>query len=85
MATLPNPCSTAAQVGGFMGSASPAGGCKASYTIRNEAGTNSFYYHALPNLPPWLPAYCFLPQHTVTQTFTWTEKSPCPDCKCDTP
>jgi RHS repeat-associated protein len=81
--TLPNPCSTAAQVGGFMGSASPVGGCKASYTIRNEAGTNSFYYHILPDLPPWLPAYCFIPQHTVTQTFTWTEASPCKsECKC---
>ena len=74
---------SAAQVGGFMGSASPVSDCKAQYTIHNEAGTNSFYYHALPNLPSWLPAYCFLPQHTVTQTFTWTEKSPCKSqCKC---
>jgi RHS repeat-associated protein len=75
--TLPNPCNIGAQVGGFIGQVAPIGKCQAQYTITNVAGTKSFFYHVAPDRKG-----CSGPMHNVTQTFKWTEASPCKTCGC---
>ncbi|MGE4170774.1 MAG: RHS repeat-associated core domain-containing protein [Candidatus Margulisiibacteriota bacterium] len=59
---------TGAQVGGFRGQYVNNGDGTVTYTIKNEAGTHSFFYHMLPNLP-----FKTGPMSTITQTFRWTE------------
>lgn len=64
--------STAAQVGGF-GRAQVVnnGDGTATFTIPNLAGTKSFFYHLVPDIPKSVSYYGpFAPIH---QTFTWTE------------
>lgn len=64
-----DPSSTSAQVGGFAGaSAINNGNGAVTYSIRNIAGTKSFFYHALPNKSG--PTG---PMSNIVQTFQWTE------------
>jgi RHS repeat-associated protein len=72
--TLDDPSSTAFQVGGFCGSAT-RNGDSVTYRVRNEAGTQSFFYHLLPNRS----GSCG-PMRTIKQTFEWTE--PLNHCAC---
>jgi hypothetical protein len=72
--TLLNPStadwsSTGAQVGGFGGaSAVNNGNGTVTFTIPNQAGTQSFFYHAVSNRSGTTG-----PGRTITQTFQWTE------------
>jgi RHS repeat-associated protein len=70
--TMLNPLywsSTAMQVGGFSGATVINNGDgTATFTITNDAGTYSFFYHRVPNSP-----FATGPMHTVTQTFIWVE------------
>jgi len=72
--TLLNPftadwSSTSAQVGGF-GDATIVdnGDGTVTVTIKNVAGTHSFFYHVVQNVP-WGKG----PLSNITQTFQWTE------------
>ena len=60
---------TPAQVGGFIGYAHNNGDGTVTFTIYNEAGTHSFFYHAVPNRTS--PTG---PMRTIYQTFQWTEQ-----------
>ena len=74
--TLLDPCSTAAQVGGFGGATAirnPDG--SVTITIRNVAGTHSFFYHLVPDRSSSTG-----PMRNITQVFQWTEKADCPPC-----
>jgi len=64
--------STATQVGGFAGASivkNPNG--TITFTIPNEAGAQSFFYHRVPNAP-WQNG----PLRTIRQTFEWTKTVP---------
>lgn len=65
--------STSAQVGGF-GRAKVVnnGNGTATFTIRNVAGTRSFFLHAVPNRKAKEGMMT-----NITQEFTWTEAIPC--------
>lgn len=64
--------STAAQVGGFAdASVVHNGKGTITFTIPNQAGARSFFYHAVPNAP-WTNG----PLRTISQTFQWTEPAP---------
>lgn len=70
--TLLNPeywSSTALQVGGFAG-ASAVDNCNGTvtYTIRNTAGANSFFYHLVKD-----SSRTSGPFRSINQTFVWTE------------
>jgi hypothetical protein len=67
-----NPFSTAAQVGGFMGTVSNNGDGTATYNITNTAGTRSFFYHVAPNR-----ASPTGPMSNIDQSFVWSEAVPC--------
>jgi hypothetical protein len=72
--------STAAQVGGFTGSATPnAGRGTVTYTIYNEAGTKSFFAGGLGSGAQNRRSPTG-PMGTITQTFQWTE--PVSTCGC---
>jgi len=61
--------SVAVQVGGFaLASVVDNGDGTITYTIRNIAGAQSFFYHLLRN-----STEADGPMHNVTQIFTWTE------------
>ena len=61
--------STALQVGGFDGaSAVNNGNGTVTFTIPNEAGTRSFFYHAVDDRTGTTG-----PMRTIKQIFTWTE------------
>ena len=65
--------STAFQVGGFDGaSVRNNGNGTATYTIRNDAGTHSFFLH----LPPDRKSEEGF-MRTIHQKFEWTEKNAC--------
>jgi RHS repeat-associated protein len=60
---------TSAQVGGYAGATVRNNGDgTATYEIHNEAGTYSFFLHAVPNAP-WKSG----PMSTIGQDFRWTE------------
>lgn len=64
--------STGAQVGGYGGaSAKNNGDGTVTYTIPNDAGTHSFWLHAVPNREC---TNCSM--RTIQQTFKWTEVIP---------
>ncbi len=64
--------STAVQVGGFAGgTVVNNGNGTITITIANEAGTNSFFYHAVPNRRGTSG-----PMRTIYQTFQFTEAVP---------
>jgi len=64
--------STAAQVGGFAGgSVVNNEDGTATYTIPNLAGTKSFFYHLVPDIPKTWDYYG--PFAPINQTFNWTE------------
>ena len=81
--TLLNPytadwSSTAAQVGGWgPASATNNGNGTVTYQIYNKAGTNSFFYHLVPDLTAPIG-----PMTNVEQIFTWTETIPTSGRKC---
>jgi len=62
--------STATQVGGYAGATAVAheNGYQVTYTITNVSGTNSFFYHIVPNRKGTTG-----PFRSINQTFTWTE------------
>jgi uncharacterized protein RhaS with RHS repeats len=67
--------STAAQVGGFANAtAVPNGNGTVTYTIRNTAGMNSFFFHKAPDNLFGSTG----PMRNINQTFQWTE----PICSC---
>ena len=73
-----NLTSTATQVGGFADASivkNPNGAI--TFTIPNEAGAQSFFYHRVRNVP-WQSG----PLRTIRQTFQWTEAAP---SKCTQP
>jgi RHS repeat-associated protein len=73
--------SVAAQVGGFAGWATDTGDGYVQYTIENKAGTHSFFGGAtLAKYGVHVPDSPFSvgPMRTITQTFTWRERKPCP-------
>jgi RHS repeat-associated protein len=79
--TLVNPLTadwfgTPAQVGGFTGTVRNNGNGSATLIITNEAGTHSFFYHALPNRSGTTG-----PLRTIRQTFEWTEGFASGQCK----
>jgi RHS repeat-associated protein len=50
--TIGSPCSTGFQVGGFgNASATRNSNCTVTFVIKNVAGTHSFFYHAVGNMP----------------------------------
>ncbi len=60
---------TARKIGGFSGaSVTNNGDGTATFRIRNVAGTHSFFYHIIPDLPGKTG-----PMHNVEQIFEWTE------------
>lgn len=70
--------STSAQVGGFTFAVINIGGGNVEYRVLNVAGTNSFFYHTVPdkqNSGGILPI-----MGNLTQRFRWVERNPCP-CK----
>jgi hypothetical protein len=77
--TLANPTywsSTALQVGGFANaSIINNGNGTLTFTIPNVAGTNSFFYHMVPNRTGNMG-----PMRNINQVFQWTE--PIGGCKC---
>jgi RHS repeat-associated protein len=79
--TLFNPgewSSTALQVGGFAGaSVINNGNGTATFTIPNDAGTHSFFYHLVPNRQGHTG-----PLRTIQQTFKWTEPISGSGCGC---
>jgi len=60
--------STAFQVGGFRGNVTLNSNGTITFCIPNTAGTQSFFYHLVPDMP-WKHG----PMRTVHQTFQWTE------------
>ena len=77
-----NVLSTAAQVGGFVGSVTNNGNGTATYQIDNQAGRNSFVLHL-----PWVnnveadPSGAPTPMRTIDQQFKWTEPSTFAGCR----
>lgn len=75
--TLPYPSqwsSTALEVGGFANAnVINNGNGTATFYIPNTAGAQSFFYHALPDIPK---SWGNVPMHNVKQIFTWTEPIP---------
>lgn len=70
--------STAAQVGGWgPASATNNGNGTVTYQIYNKAGTNSFFYHLVPDLTAPIG-----PMTNVQQIFTWTETIQTSGHKC---
>jgi RHS repeat-associated protein len=69
--------STAVQVGGFVYTIQNNADGTVTYTIKNDAGTHSFFLHAVPNMPDTIPGTNIpTPMRTIHQTFTWTEPGP---------
>lgn len=83
--------STAAQVGGFAGAtATRNADGTVTFCVPNQAGTKSFFYHIVPNVPDQinlpLVGPVNTPGRTIKQTICWTEKidpnrcsAPCPN------
>jgi hypothetical protein len=61
-----------AQVGGYAGGTWSASGNTVRITIPNEAGTRSFFYHAVPNSP-----FSVGPMRTINQQFDIRVANPC--------
>jgi hypothetical protein len=72
--------STAFQVGGFIGSVKNNGDGSAAYTIRNEAGRNSFWFHVATNIQA-SPSGAPTPMRSIYQTFKWTEEASFAGCR----
>jgi hypothetical protein len=74
--------STAAQVGGFVGSVTNNGNGTATYQIDNQAGRNSFVLHL-----PWVnnveahSSGAPTPMRTIYQQFKWTEAASIAGCR----
>jgi hypothetical protein len=63
--------SIALEVGGFdQASVSNNGNGTITFKVPNRAGTKSFFYHLLPDLPT---SWGAVPMHNVEQKFIWTE------------
>jgi hypothetical protein len=63
---------TAAQVGGFTGSAVDNGDGTVTFTITNDASAESYLYHGFGVVN--VPNRNVGPMSTIHQTFTWTEQ-----------
>jgi len=85
--TLLSPSDTCWQVGGFGGAtAIDNGNGTVTFTIKNVAGTHSFFYHILPNVPSQINLPIAGPVNTpgrnINQTFQWSEPIDKSRCKC---
>jgi RHS repeat-associated protein len=85
--TLLSPSETCWQVGGFGGAtAIDNGNGTVTFTIPNVAGTHSFFYHIVPNVPNQinlpLAGPINTPGRSIFQTFQWSERIDRGKCKC---